>query len=502
MKTIYSTIALFLTINLLFSQTQGISYTAVGKGVATTFVNDYQCLGINSSALGWGPQFSNKPITVGSTEFGVSIYSDSMNVEKLRTLFGAVRSQALGKDVDASTWSQQKQFAADYLNSGVSISANLNWGGFAYQNKRFGGIAINVNENYQWFSRMNSTLTDILFKGKLSNYFDSLSIQDANGDIQVISNTGNISQDTLNMVIQGNISVPLNLSEILSGSQIRLQWNRNYNIGYGRKIFGKDSLFELFAGIGGRYIQSMAMFDMESDGSPGGFRVYSSLSPNFNIGYDSSVTSLNPSNFTEKGSFLPSAVGSGYGIDLSLSAIIFGRLKIAAAVNNIGQVTYKRNVYRVQDTLVGSLEINGLNEYNITKAVNKFIQQGGLFTLEGKEEHVVVNASNFRFGASCELGKVASLGVDFVAPFNNEIPGSMANAVFSIGGEVRPLKWLSLSAGYFGGGIYRNNVPVGINFCLREGTYEFGVSSYDALSFFLKSSNSISAAFGFARVHF
>lgn len=490
------------TLSYSFSQTQGVSYSAVGKGVATTFVNDYQCLGINTSALGWGPQYSNKRFSVGSTEFGMGIYSDSMNVEKLRSLFGTVRDQVSGKDVDSATWLQQRQFAADYLNSGVSIFANFNWGGFAFQTKRFGGIAFSVNENYQWFSRMNSSLTDILFKGKLSSYFDSLSITDASGNTTNIANSDTLSQETLDRVIEGKISVPLNLSQISNGSQIRLQWNRYYNIGYGRKIFGKDSLFELFAGVGGRYIQSMAMFDMESDGTPGGFRVYSSISPNFNINYDSIVASLNPSNFTEKGKVLPTSVGSGYGVDLSLSAILFGRLKLAAAVNNIGQVTYKRNVYSVKDTLVGSLQINGLNEYNVTKAVDKFIQEGGIFKLEGQEEHTVVNASNFRFGASYDLGKIASLGFDFVAPFNNTIPGSLANAVISVGGEVRPFKWLALSAGYFGGGIYRNNIPVGINFSFKDGTYEFGASSYDALSFFLKSSNSISGAFGFARVHF
>lgn len=492
----------FFVISNVFSQTQGVSYTAVGKGVATTFVNDYQCLGINTSALGWGPQYSNKRFSVGTTEFGMGIYSDSMNVEKLRSLFGSVRDQVTGKNVDSSSWLQQRQYAADYLNAGVSIFANFNWGGFSFQTKRFGGIAFSVNENYQWFSRMNSTLTDILFKGKLSSYFNTLTIQDTSGNIQYIDNREGISQDTLDMVIEGNITTSLPLSTISSGSQIRLQWNRYYNIGYGRKVFGKDSLFELFAGVGGRYIQSMAMFDMESDGTPGGFRVYSSISPNFNINYDSLVASLNPSNFTEKGKALPASVGSGYGVDLSLSAILFGRLKLAAAVNNIGQVTYKRNVYRVQDTLVASLQINGLNEYNVTKAVDKFIQDGGIFKLEGQEEHTVVNASNFRFGASYDLGKIASVGVDFVAPFNNSIPGSLANAVISLGGEVRPFKWLAVSAGYFGGGIYRNNIPVGINFSFKEGTYEFGASSYDALSFFLKSSNSISGAFGFARVHF
>jgi len=59
-----------------------------------------------------------------------------------------------------------------------------------------------------------------------------------------------------------------------------------------------------------------------------------------------------------------------------------------------------------------------------------------------------------------------------------------------------------LSMGYLGGGIYKHNMPVGINFILGGGTYEFGISSRDALTFFLDDSNSISSAFGFARVRF
>jgi hypothetical protein len=225
------------------------------------------------------------------------------------------------------------------------------------------------------------------------------------------------------------------------------------------------------------------------------------MSSSFDIDYGS-VADLNPSTYQEKGSVLPKSVGSGYGIDLSVSAIILGKLKVAAAINNIGQVTYKRNVYRANDTLLTSLSLNGLSDYNVTQSVNQMLRDGGLFSLQGEEKHVVKNASDFRFGASMEFGKKLSFGIDVVAPFNKENPGSIANPVVSVGGEIRPIKWLALSAGYFGGGIYKSNIPVGVNFILKDGAYEVGISSYDALSFFMKSSNSISAAFGFARFRF
>ena len=75
-------VILVISITLLsfqsVAQTQGVAYTAMGKGVATTFLTDYHCLGINSSALGWGPGYEKKRFTMGMTEFGLGIYSDSL----------------------------------------------------------------------------------------------------------------------------------------------------------------------------------------------------------------------------------------------------------------------------------------------------------------------------------------------------------------------------------------------------------------------------------------
>lgn len=484
--------------SILFSQTQGIAYTAVGKGVATTFVTDYHTLGVNTSALGWKPEHQGKRFTIGMTEFGMGIYSDSLNVDRLKKLYKSVRSQISNNDSEPADWEEQQQYAADYLNKGITMFADYNWGGFAFQNEKLGGIAFNISESYQWYSKLNEDLTDILFKGKLSNYFDSLTVV-FGADTSVIANNPNLSQDTLDNVILGTISTPLNISQISRGSEIRAVWNRYYNFGYGRKIFGKDSVFVLYGGIGGRFIQSMAMLNMVSDDN--GFYTYSSFSPNFNIDYGA-IANFNPSNYTQQGGLLPSAVGTGYGVDLSASVILFNRLKVAAAVNNIGQVTYTRNVYTVKDTLVFDLAVDGLSDYNVTQSANEFLRDGGIFELVGQEKYVLKNAANFRLGASFDLGKIARFGFDMVAPFDRTNPGSIVNPVFSFGGEVRPVKFIAISAGYFGGGIYRSNVPVGINFILKEGAYEFGISSYDALSFFMQGSNSISAAFGFARVRF
>lgn len=496
--TLFLSLATIVLFNNIQAQTQGIAYPAVGKGVATTFVTDYHCLGINSSALGWGTGYEGKKFTVGTSEFGFGIYSDSLNSDKLKKFYKAVRSEIRNDNSDTLNWQQQREAAGDYAQAGISMFVNYNWGGFAYQSEKLGGIAFNVRESYQWYSKLNQETTDILFRGKFASYFDSLTIV-FGSDTSVIANSENISQDTLDNVILGTMSSPLKLSEVTNGSEIRSVWNRYYSFGYGRKLFGKDSVFVVYGGVGGRYIQSLAMFNMQSDEN--GLYMYSSMSPNFNIDYGS-IADINPSTYKEKGNLLPKAVGNGYGIDLSASVILFNKLRIATSVNNIGQVTYKRNVYRANDTLLTSVSLNGLSNYNVTQSVNQLLRDGGIFSLEGEEEYVLKNASDFRFGASMKLGEIIDLGFDFVAPFNSENPGNIANAVFSFGGEIRPIKWIALSAGYFGGGIYKSNIPVGVNFILKDGAYEFGISSYDILSFFMNTSNSISAAFGFARFRF
>ncbi|MCR9173034.1 MAG: DUF5723 family protein [bacterium] len=496
MRSSLLTLVLIFSGFFSFSQTQGISYTAVGRGVATSFVTDYHSLGINSSALGWGNEYG-KRTTMGTTEFNLGFYSDSLDADKLKSLYQAIRNEIRDKDEEPADWQTQQQNARDYLESGIAIDASYNWMGMSYYNEKLGGIAFNIGEHYNWYSRLSEETSDIIFEGKLSDYFDQLTIV-IGGDTSVIANDPNLSEDTLAAVIEGTISVPLELSEITRGSRIKFTWNRHYNIGYGRKLFGDDSTFAIYGGIGGRFIQSMAMMDLQSDEN--GIRAYSSISPSYDIDYGS-IAALNPSNFTASGA-IPKPVGTGYGVDLSASARIGGFITLSAAVNNIGSVTYTRNVYSVNDTLVGSLSLAGLNDANITNSVEQLLQDGGILSLEGEEKYKVTNAANFRLGGDINLWKKVRVGIDVVAPFDRDNPGSLANAVYSVGGEFRPMKWLSLSAGYFGGGIYAHNIPVGINFILGGGTYEFGISSRDALTFFTEGSNSISTAFGFARVRF
>lgn len=495
-------VSLFVVFNLFvlsfFSQTQNSAYTAVGKGVATTFLTDYQCLGINTSALGWGTGFEDKKFTMGSSEFAFGMFSDSLNSRKLNNFFNALQKKITKKETNGLDINTQKQAAADYARAGISLFFDYNWAGFSYQGKHFGGIAFNIRENYTYYSKFNDQVTDMIFRGNTSSYFDSLTIV-VGLDTSKIANNPNLSEDTLANAIQGSLIIPINISTLTKGSEVKMVWNRSYNLGYGRKILGFDSIFEIYGGIGARFIQSMAMFQLESDDN--GLRMYSSVAPGPNLNYGE-IANVDPKDLNTVKKVFPKVMGNGYGIDLSASVILFSKLKIAMAVNNLGQVTYNRNVYQVKDTLIGNLSVSGLSNFDITQSINRLLTGGGLLTLIGQEKYVLNNASDFRFGASFQPWKFLHFGFDLVAPFNKENPASIQNPVYAFGGEIRPLKSIALSAGYYTGGIYQKNIPVGINFIRRGGAYEFGISSRDAIAFFTKNKHGISTAFGFARFRF
>lgn len=479
-----------------FSQTQGVAYTAVGKGVATTFLTDYQCLGVNTSALGWGTGYEKKKFTLGSSEFGFGIYSDVLTKEKLKNFYNAVNA-SIRKDTSASfDWNKQKQAVNDYALAGITMFADYNWGGFAYQGKIFGGIAFNVRENYQWYSKLNQTAADVVLNGKVSSLFDSLTLLMGVDTVRV-SNTGTLSPDSLNAVISGSMAIPLNLSSLLRGTSIKMSWNRSYNLGYGRKVFGIPEFIDIYAGVGGRIIKSVAMFNLEAGDE---LMMYSSLSPVFKIDYQNLASGKNILSNYDGG--IPPSVGSGYGVDLSASAILWDKFKFALAINNLGSVTYNRNVYKVKDTLIGNVRIDGLTDANLTKSINQLIQEGGLLSLQGTEKYKLTNASTIRIGGSFHFKNRLGVGFDMVAPFNSDNPGNIKNAIVSAGGDIRIVKWLQLSLGFYGGGIYKNNFPVGINFILRDGRYECGVSSRNIMSFFKEDTHSLSFAFGFARFRF
>jgi hypothetical protein len=488
------TILILIATSTVISQTEYIAYPATGKGVATTFVTDYHALGINPANLGW-QQYPDKKVTTGSTEFGVSVYSSALAKQDLRdNIWGVINAGSL----DTLSNEQKIQAAQDFGGSDFAFNFDNNIFGFAYQSPKFGGIALSIRTRASWNSNFNADFSNMLFQGSTAPYFDSLSYYNGS-DTSIVANNGNY-RDSSGTVISGQASVPLNISEIMDGTYLRLSWNREYHLGYGRQLINLDSNVIVYAGVGAKYIQGIAFFDLSSEN--GELSMVSAMSPGFNIDYGMAAIT-NPSAMTGQAqNFLKSSVGQGWGFDAGAHVLLFKKLHLAASVTNLGQMTYTGNVYEAQDTLLVNFSSDGLDDMNITNTVPNLLEESGLLKLRGKESFTVKLPGTFRLGGSLELGKIAHIGIDLVAPFN-DVPGSFNGFSYGVGGDLKLAKGaITIMGGFTGGGGYDAQVPVGINFALKGGSYEFGVASRDAITFFSENKPTLSVAMGFARMRF
>src|SRR5436190_2115418 len=67
-----------------FAQTEMSVFNTTGRAAATTFVTDYQAVGINPSNLGWKWRYENKHLAFGVAEGSYSIYSEALTREDMR----------------------------------------------------------------------------------------------------------------------------------------------------------------------------------------------------------------------------------------------------------------------------------------------------------------------------------------------------------------------------------------------------------------------------------
>ena len=483
----------------VFGQIENSSFTATGRGGATTFVTDYQALGINPANLGWHLEFEEKKFAMGFNEFTYSIHSGALSKQTLRDEF---KSAIRGEEGASFTYDEKVQAAKDFSEAGLAMNLNYGSFGFAYHTDKFGGIAFRINDNVSWYSKFNEDISEIFFLGKTAPYFDSLMMLLPSGDTSMILNdTSIVSGLNQDSIINGIATLPSNISKLFDGSQISLSWTREYNLSYGRKIIEKDSVFALYAGVGIKYFQGMAYVDITSNGD-GQMEAFSSMSSAFGINYGDAAA-LNPSNDTILNSLLPRSVGQGFGMDFGVNILLFNKLKIGLAVNNIGSMTWDGNVYTVKDTLVFDTQSAGLNNFNVASQLGDVLGEDGLFEYNGLASKTVKLPTVVRFGASIELGKKIELGFDMILP-TNEVPGpgSYQKAIIGFGGDVQPLPWVRLSAGLMTGGNYDTSIPIGLTFVLGKGSFEAGIASRDAITFFVNNGPTLSLSTGFMRFRF
>ncbi len=469
---------------LTHAQYEGSSSTAAGRGVATTMTSDYQCLGINPANLGWGMKFEGKRFAVGFMELGTSLYSESLGRSEVRREFRNI----LGGKSPKFSLEEKRQAAKDFSNSGIAYNMDIGWAGAAIMTDALGGIGFRINEKMQFYSKFGSTASELLFLGYNAPMFDSLLYIDG-VDTAMIANADNISKDSLDKVVSGVTNFPKSFSSLLDGTEISGSWTREYNLSYGRKIIDLDNFIALYGGVGIKYVQGFGIVSISSSGSD--FSCFSAISPVFNIEYGKGSQN-NPSLTTQEGTSIPEPVGHGVGFDVGANAVLFNKLKIGLAITDIGSITWNGNVFIANDTLLSEISTGGIDNLNPSDQVSSLLSKNSPLRL------TVSLPTAVRLGASMEIGDLLDVGIDIVLPAN-DVPGSYEKALVGIGGDFKPLSWLRFSMGFTSGGNYPTQMPMGIGLQLANGTWEIGIASRDASSYFKEDGSTLSMSTGFLR---
>lgn len=467
------------------AQTEMSAFTATGRAAATTFVTDYQSVGINPANLGWQWRWPEKTVAFGLAEGTYSIYSDALTRDDMR-------QRVLNADF-RFTPEQKEEAARAFTNAGAVGDVDVMLLGAAVTTENAGGFAFQVRDHAQLSSQFGPGMAQIAFEGYRADYFDLLVL--ATGD--TVTNYATMSDDSLALIALGVASDPQVMGRVLDGSHLRFTWYREYNASYGVAVKRTEDL-ELDVGIGLKYLVGIGIVDIEAaDGELTGF---TSLSPDFEIDY--STGQRRPGARIGAGEVaFPEPVGKGFGVDIGVSAIVQQVWKFGAAVTNLGAITWTGNVYTAGNGLLTDLASNGLENYNFFEGLDDLATNSGILDWSEGGTRRVPLASNARFGAGRLFGEKAEVGLDVIVPLNDEA-GSLERPAFGLGGDIRPWRWLQLSAGLMTGGNADTKVPVGITFIAGPGTWEVGFASRDVITFFAETNPTVSLSMGFMRFRF
>jgi len=452
------------TVHTVFGQAEGsvVSATARG-GVATTMVTDYQSIGINPANLGLRSKYETKHVTFGLLETNASGFVQGVNMSQLKSLF---------LSGDSLSPAQQAQGTNLFKGANASANADVMLFGLAIQSDKLGGLAFSVNDVVRSYAGFSQNLTNFTFSGATSTqYFESLYLK--NG--QTVANDPSQYANYSKIGIDSGITAhPFNIGQVLSGSNLKAQYNRTFNVAYGKEVF-RNEIFSLSVGLGVKYVMSYYYMNLSSDhgelkGNIANNPVFSSFSSNLNV-----------PNKTNGGNLL-SPVGQGYGIDIGVTGTILDVLKVGVAVVNLGAITYNKNTYQVTDTTIHSIAYSPTTADAFNKTI--YWKQSHSFTVQ--------MPTMFRFGASVSLlEKKVEIGTDIVVPLNNEA-GNINKAIYAVGGDVYLTRWFKVSSGTSIGGNYANSiyyyrphvcVPLGFTLIAGEnGGWEVGFSTRDIVS--------------------
>jgi hypothetical protein len=448
----------------VFGQSEGSVVSATARaGVATTFVTDYQTIGINPGNLGLRSKYETKHVTFGFLEMNATAFAKGVTTKQLNDYFFSGNTL---------TPAEQTTAANAFAGNNMSMNADVMLFGIAYQSDKLGGLAFSLKAHTLGNGNLDQNFTNLAFSGGLSTeYFDKLKLNNGSVVPNDPSQYGNYQAIGIDSSFSTN---GVSLGTVFKNTTVKSHFYSTINAAYGKEVFRND-VFHVVAGIGLKYVMGYYYMNMQSvDGHLQGKVVdnpaLSALSENFNL------PDTNQDSFTK-----PS--GHGFGVDLGGTIVIYDKIKIGISLVNLGSIKYK-NAYDVLDTTIYKLNYDA----STADAFNETV------FWKKAESFKVSLPTTFRLGGSLALFENRlEVGADIIVPLNKEA-GNINTPTYALGGDFYLKRWFKLASGVSIGGNFANKidqysthvaVPFGFTFIAGEnGGWEAGLATRDIISLF------------------
>lgn len=540
-KTISLSLLLLLLLIVtspLMAQLERSAFTATGRGgVATTMTFDYQSLGVNPANLAVVKSFRDPLFTFGLGESSVSLSAEAIS---RADLIDAIREAASGEKTGGGQGlSYQDKIIASQRLAGTDLTANMDVMpiGFSIHLPGHQGFAFSVRSRMQYYSNFTEKVTDLLFTGANSAYFDLLALSNGriipnprspvNADLGLPPLTeGESAQVVAGLKSEGDPGE--RMSEFMAGSRVTVSLSSEINFGYGKRLYDSYNL-SIYGGIDVSLIRGIVLMNLDVGADQTVNHNVIAL-PQSAIIEGSQLLEFNP-NVKLSELLFPNDVSKGTAYTLGFTAVIKRNFRVGASVANwrglfknqnffktVGAVALPENAYSIADTEGSELTQfsgQGFDSYNIlaTDASSFQLSSSDSSAVAYQWSKVTLPAqelpANIRVGLSYDFVKTVHLGADIIIPLNSAF-GNPSGPFVAIGGDFRVSRLLRISSGVNAtfrtekqltqNTVSRLNMPLGITYTARKGTYEAGIATKDVFTYLFKGDGStISFASGFLR---
>ncbi|MGB0521467.1 MAG: DUF5723 family protein [Flammeovirgaceae bacterium] len=510
-------IVLFSTLPAL-AQLDLSAFTATGRGgVATTFSTDYQTIGINPANLGFVKSFRDPLVTVGFGEASFTVRAEPLTRKELfNALFttGENRDRlpySVKGDGDLST---KEELARRYTNKDFQVNMDAMLFGMSVHLPGHIGVAINVRDRVQLFTRLGPRAANLAFLGANSGYFSHLVLSDGRliendrfpfdptpGAIQPQTTLTENEQASVVLGAFTDTANVLTAREIMAGSRISASWFREFNISVGGRVYDSYN-FSLYAGAGYKIIRGILSMDVDV-ANDATFNENSLSIADGLINFDQFTLQ---NNISMGDLAFPSGSSRGWGLDFGVTMVIKRNFYVGAAVTNIGEITPPSDgSYRIEsNNKVEQFQGHGLDNFSLlSSSENSFAIGGERSPINWQQQQIdrIELPTTVRVGASYEYLKTVHVGIDIIHPLKR-VTGNLESTLIGVGGDFRVTKLFRLSSGanFLLSSGSRINIPLGITYTGRKGKYEAGVATKDIFTYFSGAEGStFSLATGYLR---